>query len=115
MVEESFTDQERQLLILLATKSLVEIDSTDLYLQSAIQELNSIIKKLTGTDTVIVARRAYTSSPDRGMNDDQAMGRARSLYRDPRSPPRVCDNPSCRRQYTGASVYCSLECAIGDA
>jgi hypothetical protein len=51
MVEEAFSESERKRLLLLAM-SAIPIDRGD-------DELANIIAKLSGTDTVIVARRAY--------------------------------------------------------
>jgi hypothetical protein len=114
MVEEILTDSIRQLVILLATQALVGIDQTDPVLQDAVAELQSLLSMFYGTDTVVVARRAYPSRSHR-LSDDASLDRARALYRDPRFAPRVCDNSSCGKTYTGPSCYCSLECAMRDA
>jgi hypothetical protein len=112
MIEELFSDSDRQLLIVLATEAMVRIRD-DPALEHATQELVAILSKLYGTDTIIVARRAYESR-DLRLSDDAALDRARALYRDPRFTPRICDNPTCGKSYTGPSLYCSLECALID-
>ena len=60
MVEELFSDNERQLLIVWATRALVQLRMLD-DLPDAMDECESILRKLSGTDTVLVARRAYPS------------------------------------------------------
>jgi hypothetical protein len=56
MTEEVLTDAERRRLLLLAINALP--NKRD-------QELCDIIAKIAGTDTVLVVRRAYPSSPER--------------------------------------------------
>jgi hypothetical protein len=111
MTEELFTDSERQLLIVLATQAMVRIQS-DPDMDHAVKELHDILSKLYGTDTILVARRAY---PSRGLrlSDTDAQDRTNALYRDPRFPSRECD--FCHTPYTGPSCYCSLKCTLADA
>ena len=59
-VEEPFTDAERQLLVVLVTKAWVEIRG-DAEMASEAAELEGVLRKLSGVDTVLVARRAYPS------------------------------------------------------
>lgn len=44
---------------------------------------------------------------------DAAGSRAVEAYRDDTFPERLCDG--CGKLYRGPAVYCSLECAVGDA
>lgn len=60
MIEETFTDDERQLLLVLTTKALVDTRA-DPEFRAAAAELSRIVAKLAGVDTVLVARRAYPS------------------------------------------------------
>lgn len=60
-VEEPFTDSERRLLIVLVLQALVRIEHDDAT-DEIIEECRAILAKLYGTDTVLVARRAYPSS-----------------------------------------------------
>ena len=57
MVEETFPDSERQLLVVWATRALVGLQYLN-DLPDAMAECESILRKLTGTDTVLVARRS---------------------------------------------------------
>jgi hypothetical protein len=56
-MDELLTDAERWRLLRLALNA-VPIDNGD-------RELTDIIAKLSGTDTVLIARRAYPSARDR--------------------------------------------------
>lgn len=60
MIEERFTDAERQLLVVWAMRSLLAIQG-DPEMVPEIAECRAILRKLTGTDTVLIARRAYPS------------------------------------------------------
>ena len=60
MIEEVFTDDERLLLVTLVTQAHVNIRD-DPEMKHANDECNGILRKLTGTDTVLVAKRAYPS------------------------------------------------------
>jgi hypothetical protein len=60
MIEERFPDSERQLLVVWATRALVAIQHYS-EMDDVAEECRSILRKLTGTDTVLVARRAYPS------------------------------------------------------
>lgn len=113
MIDEPLSDAYRQLIIVLATKAMVKIQD-DPEMEHAKKELTDILSMFYGTDTVIIARRAYPSRSLR-LADDAALDRARALYHDPRFQPRLCDNPACRKSYTGPAVYCSLACAISDS
>jgi hypothetical protein len=62
MVEETFTDAERQRLIGLVLAAMQQRDSV----------LLAILSKLTGTDTVIVAHRAYRSRYSQDTTDNAA-------------------------------------------
>ena len=101
MMEELFTDAERHRLIYLLLEAMAK-DPT----------LDDILSKLTGTDTVIVARRAYCS---KSLSDQNARDRAKSYYSNPNFPKRICYRDDCGREYRGPSVYCSLECVELDA
>ena len=106
MIEEVFSDTECHRLVMLVTNAHAgRLDQRDL------DELNSLLSKLTGTDTVLVARRAYASRGVRRM-DDTARDRAEALYRDPRFAERSCDREGCGCIYRGPAVYCSLTCAL---
>ena len=61
MIEERFPDAERQLMVVWATQALVALHR-DPEMATAAEECRSILRKLTGTDTVLVARRAYPST-----------------------------------------------------
>ena len=63
MSEEQFPDSERQLLVVLVTQAMVRI-ADDAAMQAAVAECHSLLKKLSGTDTVLIARRAYPSRSD---------------------------------------------------
>lgn len=54
-MEQQFTESERQRLIKLAIAAIIKEKD---------EELTSIIAKLVGVDTVIVARRAYLAMED---------------------------------------------------
>jgi hypothetical protein len=114
MIEELFTDTERRLLVDLTMKAILAINPQNGQYDLAIKELNGVLSKLTGTDTVLTVHRSYKSHQLR-TSDEATMERTRALYRDSRFEPRRCDNYACRKQYNGPSVYCSLECALGDA
>jgi hypothetical protein len=108
MMEEVFSDNERRLLVMLVTNAHAgQLD------QNALVEFNTLLSKLTGTDTVLVARRAYASRGVRLM-DDQVRDRAEALYRDPRFADRLCEREGCGCIYRGPAVYCSLTCALLD-
>lgn len=62
MIEEIFTDAERMRLISLAMGALVSGPD---------DEATALISKLSGTDTVLIARRAYASRAQRKA--DQAI------------------------------------------
>lgn len=47
------------------------------------------------------------------VNEADLLARARGAYRDDSRPARTCD--ACGKPYHGPAVYCSLECAMGDA
>lgn len=57
MIEETFTETERQLLLRLAVSEIPEG-------QIAAPELLRAVSRLSGTDTVLIARRAYPSRAD---------------------------------------------------
>jgi len=95
MIEEIFADTERHRLISLVLGAMAKDDRT----------LIDILSKLAGTDTVVVARRAYRSQVRLQLNTQEEL---QSCYNDPNSPERVCRR--CGRKYTGPSGYCSLEC-----
>ena len=61
MIEERFADAERQLLIMLVTRALVSIQ-LDPEMDAQTEECRTILRRLSGTDTVLVARRAYAST-----------------------------------------------------
>jgi hypothetical protein len=63
MIEQKFTDSERQLLVVLVQKALIEIKG-DLDMWRQIDEVRTLLGKLSGTDTVLVAQRAYSSHRD---------------------------------------------------
>jgi hypothetical protein len=98
MTVVDLTEDERQLLVTLATKHMVEI-ADDPALASVHLELQDIIKKLN-REALALRANIY-----RHM--------AESAYVDPTLPPRECDN--CHKIYRGPAVYCSLECALADA
>jgi len=103
MIEETFTDVERHRLIDLI---LGELNDKD-------RMLLDILSKILGTDTVLVARRAYRSQ---ALSREQSIRqRASDVYHCSIFPTRNCDREACGRQYTGPSLYCSLECAELDA
>lgn len=58
MIDERFTDQERLLLLGLALREVGPRDP----------EMTNIIAKITGVDTVLVARRAYPSRNSSVLN-----------------------------------------------
>lgn len=60
MIEEPFTDAERQLLLVLVSQAMVRIRD-DAFMQHVVEECENIIRKLSGTDTVLVAQRTYPS------------------------------------------------------
>lgn len=64
MIEEAFTDGERQLLMVFVTDALVR-HKDDPDMKQHIDECFGILRRLNGTDTVIIARRAYPSGADR--------------------------------------------------
>jgi hypothetical protein len=109
MIEELFTDANRQLLMVLVTQAMVRIES-DPAMQAAITECHDILSKLTGTDTVLIARRAYASRSLRLDPDQEALNRT---YHNPAFPSRLCD--ACHEPYTGPALYCSLQCTLVDA
>lgn len=110
MIEEVFADTERQLLIVLVTQAMTRIQH-DGDMERAVKECHDILSKLYGTDTVIIARRAYASRGLR-LSADEARDLAKAHYYDPRFPERECDH--CHTLYTGPAVYCSLDCAEAD-
>jgi len=95
MIEEIFADTERHRLIGLVLAAMAKDDCT----------LNNILSKLTGTDTVVVVRRAYRSQ---ARLQPSAREQLQACYNNPNFPRRHCCN--CDREYTGPSMYCSLEC-----
>lgn len=112
----TFTDDERQLIVTLLLRDLVRI-RTDPGMQPQARELAGILEKLSGTDTVLVARRAYPARRAQAAGDPlrrRAISAAEAAYRDNSCSERVCDNPACNTVYRGPAVYCSLECALGD-
>jgi hypothetical protein len=68
MVDETFTDAERQLLIVLTQQAMVRIQD-DPHMRDASRECFEILSKLYGTDTVLVARRAYPSLAARNRDN----------------------------------------------
>ena len=58
--EERLTDMERQLLVILVTRWWVQIRGDD-EMQAEVGELEGILRKISGTDTVVVVRRMYPS------------------------------------------------------
>jgi hypothetical protein len=70
MIEEKFTDRERTLLVVLVQKALLELKA-DPVLAAArgggdhmIAEVRTVLGRLSGTDTVLIAQRAYSSHRD---------------------------------------------------
>lgn len=64
MIEERFTIEERRLLMRLAMDAMPQ-DRSD-------SQLITILSKLSGTDTVLVAQRAYPSIRSRGLWQEQS-------------------------------------------
>lgn len=103
MIEEILTDDERQRLVQYATMALVDTRG-DPALAEEHGHILHLLSKMEGTDTVLVARRAYAS---RAMRFDRPPTLA--LYHNPDYPPRPCYR--CQRSYTGPTIFCSWECA----
>ncbi len=63
MIREVIPDEQRQLLIVMISRAYVQIKD-DPEMASAAQECSDLIKRLSGTDTVLIAERAYASGVD---------------------------------------------------
>lgn len=57
MIDQPFTESERRRLLMMAIKAVPRSEPPD-------RELLQIIGKLSGTDTVLISRRAYRVSDD---------------------------------------------------
>lgn len=73
MIDEPLTDAQRRLLIALVMGAMPK-DRGD-------PELTAIIAKLSGTDTVVIARRAY---PSHGLDEEyrELKGRVTTVLED---------------------------------
>lgn len=60
-VTEALMDEERMLLVVLATEALVRIKGDPEAMRNPIKELEGIIRKISGVDTRLIAERAYPS------------------------------------------------------
>lgn len=59
-VSERLPDEQRQLIVVLVTKAMFEIKD-DPEMKAQERECLEIIKRLSGTDTVVTVERAYPS------------------------------------------------------
>lgn len=64
MIEEKFSDEERQVLLVL---------SMDAVVREPLPMLEAVLRKLSGTETVLVAHRAYPSDAYHVVSDDRRM------------------------------------------
>lgn len=95
MTAEILTDDERQLLIVLVTKALVDIRG-DRDMLHEYEECLELLRKL-GVGGAPMRIECHRVDP----------------YRDDSYPERECDY--CHLRYRGKTVYCSLACALSDA
>jgi hypothetical protein len=65
MIEEQFTDRERTLLVVLVQKALLELKADPFLADGGgdhiIAEVRTVLGRLCGTDTVLIAQRAHSS------------------------------------------------------
>ena len=61
LIEERFSDAERQKLVVMVTRALISA-RRDPERTNEAEQYRSMLRKLTGTDTVLYARRAYSST-----------------------------------------------------
>lgn len=99
MVEEPLSDAERIMLLRAAYKCVPRGPGEETTAWA------DLIGKLGGTDTVLVARRAYSSAAYRRATNNP--------YVDNSFAERECDY--CHTPYRGPAVYCSRICALADA